>query len=70
MVVGGHRAAQRGSRRTTPDTTHTTAAPLTLPAPTLLSPIVPLAMLRVLLLLLLLLRIIVLLLLLRIIVRW
>ena len=51
------------------DTTHTTAAPLTLPAPTLLSPIVLLAMLR-LLVLLLLLRIIVLLLLLRIMVRW
>ena len=69
MIVGGHRAAQRGSRRTTPDTTHTTAAPLTLPAPTLLSPIVLLAVLR-LLVLLLLLRIIVLLLLLRIMVRW
>ena len=51
------------------DTTHTTAAPLTLPAPTLLSPIVLLTVLR-LLVLLLLLRIIVLLLLLRIMVRW
>ena len=65
--AGDHGPPRR--RRSSPRTLPTTAAPLTLPAPTLLSPIVLLAMLR-LIVLLLLLRIIVLLLLLRIMVRW